>query len=368
MTQPAQISPTSNLPPAARAQVVAANKLIAELNAKPGQIPAGTEVQTMPDDQRPGANENNDRRWVPASTQNQPPQPAAEQPRSFAPPPAPADTRAPEGEDWAQKYRSLQGKYNSEMASLREIMAAQQQTMDKLIERGGMPSVAPAPTVEKSPEETLKELGATDKEIEDYGELLPIVARLANNMIRPTMQKLETELARTKAAAGTVAKAQMKSSQDLMFQTMDANPAIRGWRVINEDENFLAWLDGVDIFSGTTRRASLTGAFQNLDTARVTAIFEKFIQEDSVRRSTSGPQVDANTLIAPGVPRGGAAEAPGGANDRKIWTESEIRNFYTRVRKKQISQEDYARFSADIAAATQEGRIKPDRRDHHANS
>jgi hypothetical protein len=368
MTQQAQISPTSNLPPAARAQVVAANKLIAELNAKPGQVPPGTEVQSMPNDQTPGANENNDRRWVPASSQMQPPQPAA-QPTSFAPPPAQVPVVAEQpGEDWAQKYRSLQGKYNSEMASLREIMAAQQQTMDKLIERGGMPSVAPAPVVAKTPEETLKALGATDKEIEDYGELLPIVARLANNMVRPTLEKLEAELVRTKQAAGTVAQAQMKSSRELMFQTMDANPAIRGWRVINEDENFLAWLDGVDIFSGTSRRVSLTNAFQNLDTARVTAIFEKFIQEDSVRRSTSGPQVDPNTLIAPGVPRGGAAEAPGGANDRKIWTESEIRNFYTRVRKKQISQEDYARFSADIAAATQEGRIRPDRRDHHQNS
>lgn len=362
MTNVAPVPMSPNLPPAARRQVQAANALIAELNSKPGQVPAGTEVQVMPDQQQPGQNENGDRRWVPASVQNQPPAPAAPQYQPAAP--APAATVAPDESTYEQRYRSLQGKYNSEMSTLREIMAAQQQTMDKLIEQR-QSSVAPAPTAPQTPEDTLKALGATDKEIEDYGELLPIVARLANNMVRPTLEKLEAELAKTKAAAGTVATAQIKTGRDSMFATMDLR--LPPWRQINEDENFLAWLDQVDIMSGISRRNSLSAAFNALDTTRVLGIFERFVQEDSVRRSTFAPQVDPNTLIAPGVPRGGAAEAPGGANDRKIWTESEIKNFYTRVRKRQVSQEEYAKFSADIASATAEGRIRPDRRDHHEN-
>jgi len=108
-------------------------------------------------------------------------------------------------------------------------------------------------------------------------------------------------------------------------------------------------------------------AFQNLDTTRVVGIFEKFVQEDSVRRSTSGPSVDPQTLIAPGVPRGGAAEAPGGATGKRILSEGEIKDFYSRVRRKQVSAEQYAAFSAEIAAATAEGRIRPDRADHHGN-
>ena len=357
----------SNLPPAIQRQVTEANNLIKQLNAKPGEIPAGTVVQEMPGNDVPGANPTGGtRRWEPAS-------PSATAQPSTAPaaqpaPPNPADTVAPDSAAWEQRYRTLQGKYDAETRATREILAAQQRTMDALISRDHS-SVAPTPPPpEQTNEEFLRELGVTPKEIEDYGELLPIVAKMARNMIKPTASKLEAELNKTRQAAGTVAAAQIEQSKNLMFQTMDANPAIQGWRQINEDDNFLAWLDSVDIFSGTTRRVALTNAFQALDTARVTAIFEKFIQEDSARRSASGPLVNRDTLIAPGTPRGGSTEAPGGAaNGKRILSEGEIKDFYSRVRRKQVTAEEYGRFSAEIAAATAEGRIKPDVRDHHAN-
>ena len=162
-----------------------------------------------------------------------------------------------------------------------------------------------------------------------------------------------------------MANAQVKTARESMFATLDAR--VPTWRAVNEDENFLAWLDQVDIFSGSTRRQGLMKAFENLDTARVVAIFETYVREDFASGSTSGPSVDRETLIAPGVPRGGAAEAPGGATGRKIWSESEIRDFYSRVRRKQVSTDEYARFSADIASAVSEGRVRPDRVDHHQN-
>ena len=360
MTTPTvQDAPRNNMPPAVRAQVVAANALIAELNSKPGQVPMGTEVQVMPNGQSPGANETGARaQWQPASAS------ATAQP-STVPPPSPELAAAPEPEDFKQKYSTLQGKYNAEIKSMRDIMTAQQQTMDKLIEQrqSSVAPAAPAPT--QTPEEYMKSLGVTDKEIEDYGELLPIMVKMAQNMIRPTAAKLEAELSKTQKAAGTVAKAQMQTAQESLFAFMDAR--IPAWRVINEHENFLAWLDGVDIFSGTSRRQSLTDAFQALNSARVAGIFEKFMQEDSASRSTSGPTIDPQTLIAPGVPRGGAAEAPGGAMGKRIWSEGEIKDFYTRVRRKQVTPEQYQQFSAEIAAAVSEGRVKPDRRDHHEN-
>jgi hypothetical protein len=361
----AVVNPNSLMPPAARRQAEEANRIIAELNAKPGSVPAGTEVQTMPDNQRPGGNENNDRsRWVPASE--------TQQTQHIAPPSSDQTVVVEQpAEDFRQKYSTLKGKYDAEMRSMREIMATQQQTMDKLIEQrqSHVAPTTPAKTEEQSNEEYLMSLGISAKEMEDYGELLPIVAKLARNMIRPTAAKLEAELNQTKAAAGTVATAQLKSAQESLFATMDAHFGARrqNWRATNEDEMFLEWLEQVDIFSGSSRRQSLSAAFQALDAARLIAIFEKFYQEDSVRRSTSGPAVDANTLIAPGVPRGGAAEAPGGAADKRIWSETEVRNFYTRVRKKTISPEEYKRFSADLATAAQEGRIRPDRTDHHQN-
>lgn len=360
MTTPAQPvpAPQNNMPPAVRAQVAAANALMAQLNAKPGQVPAGTEVQVMPENLTPGANEIN------ARTQWQPATPAAAA-APVAPAPSPELAAAPEPEDFRQKYSTLQGKYNAEMKAMRDIMSAQQQTMDKLIENRQSTVAPAAPVAPPSAEEYLKSLGVSDKEIEDYGELLPIMAKMAQNMFKPTAAKLEAELARTKQAAGTVANAQMKSARESLFAYMDAR--VPAWRVINEHENFLAWLEQVDIFSGTSRRQSLASAFEALDSARVGGIFERFMQEDSASRSTSGPTIDPQTLIAPGVPRGGAAEAPGGATGKRILSESEIKDFYTRVRQKRVTPEQYQQFSAEIAAAVSEGRVRPDRRDHHEN-
>lgn len=365
---PAPLPPQNNLPAAVRRQVADANALIAELNAKPGQIPAGTEYQVMPGSETPGtmATGHNER-WVPASQaapQSQP-QPTTQQPQ----PPSAAAQQPPaqsEESQWEQRYRTLQGKYDAENRMMREIMQTQQATMDKLVEQR-QSAVTQAPAPEQTPEQYLRSLGVTDKELEDYGEVLPIMARLAQNMIKPTAAKLERELAKTREAAGTVAQAQVKSGQAAMFATLDQK--VPQWRQINEDQNFLAWLDEVDIIYGTSRRASLETAFGNLDTARVVAIFATFVREDSVRRSTAGPTIDPATLIAPGVPRDGAAKAPGGANSgsKRILTESEIKEFYTRVRKKQVTPEQYAAFSAEIASATAEGRVRPDRPNHHLN-
>jgi len=364
---PAPLPPQNNLPPAIRKQVADANALIAELNAKPGQIPAGTEFQTMPGSETPGTMPTGQQtRWQPASPSAtaQPqghPDPQQPPPRAAAPPPA----AATEIEPWEARYRTLQGKYDAEVRMTREILASQQATMDKLIQ-DRQSAVAPPPAAPQDPAEFLRSLGVTDKELEDYGEVLPIMARMAQNMIKPTAAKLERELAKTKEAAGTVAKAQMKTGQEALLAALQSR--VPDWAAINEDQNFLAWLDQLDLFSGASRRVALEAAFQNLDTARVVGIFEKFVQEDSVRRSTSGPTIDPQTLIAPGVPRGGAAEAPGGASGKRILSEGEIKDFYSRVRRKQVSAEQYAAFSAEIAAATIEGRIKPERRDHHANS
>lgn len=354
----------SNLPPAARRQVAEANRLIGALNAKPGELPAGAQPQQEVNDPRlPSMDPRT--APVPQAAANMPIEPA-QAPAPELPPPTPAQAAAPprEEEDFRHKYNTLRGKYDSEMRTMRSIMETQQQTMDKLIETRSAAPVAPV-APELSNEDFLRSLGVTDKEMTDYGELLPIVVKMARNMIKPTADKLAAELEQTKRAAGTTSAALVQDRRTALFAYLDST--VPTWRTINEQQDFLDWLDEGDIFSGTSRRVSLTQAFNNLESARVAGIFKAFIQEDSAKRSTSGPTVDPNTLIAPGVPRGGAAEAPGGANGKRIWSEKEIADFYTRVRTKKITKDEYDRTSKEIATAVAEGRVKPAARDHHAN-
>ncbi len=187
-------------------------------------------------------------------------------------------------------------------------------------------------------------------------------------MIQPTAQKLEEELHRVRDSSANTTNALIQERRDAMFASMDANPAIRGWREINDSEIFLAWLDKVDILSGVSRRILLADAFRKLDTTRVSAIFEKFIQEDAAQRAASAPPLDPETLLAPTSRGGQPPVAPGDAKGRRILSESEIRDFYSRVRRRQVSREEYSAFSAEIAAATAEGRVRPDRPDHHQNA
>jgi hypothetical protein len=213
----------------------------------------------------------------------------------------------------------------------------------------------------------MRSLGATDKDIEDYGELLPVVARLAQNMFQPSLRKLEAQLAQLQQQTQGTAAQLVKSRQETLEEDLDR--AVANWRVINESPEFLDWLDQFDIFSGTTRRVALAGAYKALDSHRVVGIFQAYIQEyPAALAASAGPAVDAETLLQP-APRGGQGPAaPEGASSKRTISESEIRDFYTRVRKKQVSAEEYARFSEELAVATREGRVRPDRANIHLNS
>lgn len=367
MTTPADEA-SSNLPPAARRQVAEANRLIAELNARPGEIPAGAEYAPNPGDVQPGANETGQRRWQPAS--------ATMATAAAAPPPAAAApvvdpaAIAPVVEDtYEQRYRVLQGKYDAELraaraesSSIREAFSEQQKTINALVAREAPAREAPAPA---DPKDFLKSLGVTEKEMDDYGELLPIVAKMAQNMIRPTAQKLEQEVNRVKQDAQRTSSAVVQDRQASLFSVMDNQ--VPGWRVQNDDPKFLDWLDGFDIFSGRTRRQGLEQAFGALDATRVIGIFKAYLQEDSANRSASGPTIDRETLVAPGVPRGGMAEAPGGAAGKRIVSENEVQDFYSRVRRKLVPKDEYDRFSEELAQAVAEGRVRPAKADHHLN-
>jgi hypothetical protein len=263
------------------------------------------------------------------------------------------------------RYASLQGKYNSETAVLRSQVEQNNSLVRDLLARETAPTPAAVPS-SQSPEDFLKSIGATEQDIKDYGELLPIVVRLAQNMYKPTIEKLQGELTQLRNSAAQAAGASVEDRKQQIWDALDR--AVPTWRVVNESDHFLDWLRVVDIFSGVTRHVALASAFKNLDRARVVAIFEAYAREHPEQaRAPGAPIVDPVTLVAPQIRGDQPPAAPEGSGSKKMWTESEIRNFYARVRKKLVSQEEYSRFQNEIATATAEGRVRPDRPDHHAN-
>jgi hypothetical protein len=331
------------VPSAARRQADEANRLIAQLNA-PAQAPTATA--------QPAA--------------------SAQPARAPAPPPPNPELVAAPPEDLAERLRksearfaTLQGKYNSETTVLREQLNQNTALVTQLLERSAPAApAAPAPAP-VSPEDRMRSLGATDKDIEEYGDLLPLVARLAENMVRPTLAKLEGELAKVQRSQAGTTQAVAQSRTESLYAQLDA--AVPTWRVINESQEFLDWLTITDIFSGVTRQVALTDAFKKLDAARVVGIFEAYAREyPAEARAPGAPLVDPATLAAPQL-RGAPVAAPEGAGGKRMWAESEITEFYAKVRKKLVGPEEYKRMMAEIARASAEGRIQPTRRVRHAN-
>lgn len=354
-------APRSNMPPAARKQVAEANRLIAELNKTPAEAQAAAEAAAAaaPAEGAPPAPGEQEFPVVQIA--------AAPAPEPPAPAPAPA-APAPDAEDQkAQvRYRTLKGKYDAEVPMLLRQVNEQKQMIDKLLERHNAPAQPAAPARELSSEERFTQLGVSSKQVEEYGpELLDMISRVAQGSVTPEIRKLMED---TQEIKRTLAVTQKMASEDARSKVYTAlsswNPE---WDVVNNDPEFLAWLEDTDVFSGSSRRAALASAFNTNDATRVVGIFRAFVGKTPVPAPTSAASVDRGTLVAPGRSRGGAMEAPDGSSNR-ILSEKEIGDFYTRVRKRQVSSKEYEARSAEIALAVAEGRVKPTHPDFHRNS
>jgi hypothetical protein len=359
------------MPAAAQRQANQAAAVIAALNAQPGD----TAAQQVIADAVARGDGSHAPRQAPAAPASTPATPPTAQPASASsppPPPAAAAAAPPQlsAEERARiaeaRYDSLRGKYNAETQALRNQVEENSMLVRDLISRAVQPPQPAQVPASQSPEDYLKSLGATDGDIKDYGELLPILVRLAKNMYQPTISKLEGELAQLRNSAVQTQTATVEERKQRIWDELSR--AVPQWSAINESDHFLDWLGIVDIFSGVTRHVALASAFKNLDRARVVAIFEAYAREyPELARAPGAPVVDPATLLAPETRGAQPPAAPEGSGSKKIWTESEIRTFYTRVRKKLVTKEEYQSFQDEIARATAEGRVRPDRVDHHAN-
>lgn len=340
----------SNVPAAARRQVDEANRLVAELRQQGGAPPQ----EGNPSNPAPGSQAN-----APAPVQPGLAPPAAAQVQPETQEQVIARLQA--------RYDTLAGKYNAETGQLRDQLNQANRTTAALLEQHQAPTPTAAAAAPLTPVEQLKALGITDKQIEDYGDLLPLVAQMASNMYKPTIAKLENELNAMRQATGQVSKTLVESKQNDVFEALDRG--VPAWRKINEDPHFLDWLNITDIFAGVTRRVALTSAWQGLDSQRVVGIFQAYTREHpEAARTAGGPTIDPATLVAPQTRGGEGGGAPEGAGGKRQIHESEIAEFYTRVRKRLVKPDDYARLSAEYSLAASEGRVIPTRRDFHGNA
>jgi hypothetical protein len=83
--------------------------------------------------------------------------------------------------------------------------------------------------------------------------------------------------ARSKASPKEPAHKESGGEHTTIFSALDAS--IPNWRIVNEQSEFLAWLDRYDPLTGETRQKTLMTAFNTNDSRTVVGIFNAYLRE-----------------------------------------------------------------------------------------
>jgi len=269
----------------------------------------------------------------------------------------PEEYRPPqrEPEEWEQRYRTLQGKYDSEMGHMRGQLAS----MERLIE--AMQTAPPPPP----PPPVAPQI--TDEDREMWGDDLPqAVSRWVGNAQDQRIAQLEAQIHQL---AGGQQRTDVTLTQHSVMSQLDMDPDLAGrWRQLNDAPAFLSWLSEIDQFSARPRIELLREAYAQGDANRTGRFFKSYLAEHTAPPGSRAPahtqlngsagRMRLEELAAPG--RAAASGTNGGASpERRMWTNREIGAFYRDVQRGmyRTRQADKDRIEADILAAASEGRV-----------
>lgn len=254
------------------------------------------------------------------------------------PPPAPA----PAVNEFEQKYRSIQGKYDTEVPILRN----QAQTFERINASLSAQLAAaqeelqrhrshPAPAVPTAPV-----VAANAKDVETFGsDLIDLITRVSSAQAQSlksdllgAIQQIDRSVNQTKSEVSQVKVGQQQTDRALYEQRLTA--AVPNWRDINATAEWLTWLGEYDAVLGSTRQAALTDAYNAYDSARTVAFLESYLaatrsrqprqqltpQEELARQVSPRTSVASTTVVTDSSP-----------SSQRAFTQKEIGDFYTAV-------------------------------------
>jgi hypothetical protein len=289
-------------------------------------------------------------------------------PNDAAPSPAPeqkvGDDKATE--DFAQKYKTLQGMYNAEVPRLHQQnreMTQRIQQMEQLLASMSSQTTPVAPEPAAQPTKLV-----SDKDVEEYGESIDVMRKVSREelgSVTSRLTQLETMLKQLQTnvvpQVQAVAQQQAVSSEQRFWS--DLTSAVSNWREVNDNPAFQAWLLETDPLTGITRQTYLEDAQRALDARRVSAFFRTWLE--STGQAVAQPQGSApastNSQLEKQVTPGRARNAGTPQTSKgKVYTPADITKFFNDVRsgKYKGREQERDRIERDIFAAQREDRIQ----------
>lgn len=276
------------------------------------------------------------------------------------PPVAPA---APT-EDFAQKYRTLQGKYDSEVPLLRSqlqnyekmnaTLSGQLAALSDQVRILSAQPAAPTPAAAG---------GVNDADVAQYGpELIDLMRRIAAESAGSQGQALKDVVAR-EVGAVRADVTQVQANQQVQARKAyedGLTAAVANWREINVTPEWLTWLGEYDAILGSTRQAAVTAAYNAFDVPRTVAFLTRYLAQHQAAPAALTPQEELARQVSPRgtnapAPVSTAVEQPG-----RIWTQTEIADAYrAQIQgRNRLSQVQWEALEAEITQAVAEGRVR----------
>lgn len=244
-------------------------------------------------------------------------------------PPTPAQE-----DNWEHRFKVLQGKYNSEVPRFAEQVRELTKRLEGLeYENQKLKEEPPKPLV-------------SQQEIDEYGEGLIDVAR---RIAQEEVAKKQSEIDSLKRQLDSVSQAATNTASNDFYRSL--TEMVPDWEQLNTDPNFLKWLEEIDELTGEPRMSLLTRVEQQRDPVRVAKFFTSY------KKTTQTWAANAQSSLAQQVvPQ--TNKAPDTPPSKKVWLRSEIAEFYNRLKRGEVGDQEALAIEADITAASIEGRIR----------
>lgn len=259
--------------------------------------------------------------------------------------------------EWEQKYKTLQGMYNTDVPRLNAQNKSLNDRVGQLESLLGDLNKQEAP-VQEAPVEKL----ITEDDVKEYGDSIDVMRRAAKEEVAGELarvKELEAEIEKLKGVVPQVQQVQQqqKTSSEQQFWN-NLNAEVPNWNEINSNPDFQSWLLEIDPLTGMSRQTYLEDAQKRLDVKRVISFFSTYEQAKgnaNNARETRSSNPELAKQVAPG--RGRSAKPV--ASEGNTYSPADIEKFFSDVRKGKYKgrDEERGKIERDIFAAQQEGRI-----------
>jgi hypothetical protein len=232
-------------------------------------------------------------------------------------------------------------------------------------------AVQSAPPPEPAAPMTVQQL-LTPEELEEWKDVLPVMEKRFKELTAPVEHTLRAEIEGLKKQMQAQQQTTVATSRAAMLSTLDNHPQFglqsnTSWRDLNDDDNFVEWLQYPERLSGRQRHQLLKDAFSSNDAGRMIAIFESYAREAGLTKPAAQangagsppPQNGLERFAAPGPARSAPAAASATA-EPQYFTTGDISRFYTDLRmgKWKGREKEAEAYERAIIAAGNAGRVR----------